>query len=387
MTIRLTVAQGEFELNRLPKRAREALLAWDAADEYLLNTLAEKLKLPDGSTTLATTDVRVLILNDGFGALAVALSAFRPHAVSDSYLSQQATRLNLATNHLPEHSVKLLNSLETLVGVFDLVLIKVPKTLALLEDELIRLRPHLASSTRIIVAGMVKTLPSSVWKLLERLVGPTTTSLAKKKARLIFATPDAGLIVPPSPYPVYYRLENTDYLISNHANVFSRDSLDIGTRFFLRYIPSRPDICDIIDLGCGNGLVGLIAAERSPAAIVHFIDESFMAVASARDNFYRVFGEQREATFCVGDGLIEVEARSVDLILCNPPFHQQNTVGDQIAVSLFKQSRRVLHIGGELWVIGNRHLDYHSYLNRLFGACSVVATNSKFVILKAVLAG
>lgn len=381
MTNRLTVAQGEFELNRLPKRPRELLLAWDAADEYLLNTLA------DASTKLSTSNERVLILNDSFGALAVALSAFKPHAVSDSYLSQQATRLNLAANNMSPHNVILKNSLDPLEGVFDLVLIKVPKTLALLEDELIRLRPHLTPTTQVIVAGMIKTLPSSVWKLLERLVGPTTTSLAKKKARLIFASVDAELVIPPNPYPIIYRLENTEYLISNHANVFSRDSLDIGTRFFLQHLPFRQDACDIIDLGCGNGLVGLIAAEHSPVATVHFIDESFMAVASAKDNFYRAFGEQRKATFWVGDGLVEVKSESADLILCNPPFHQQNTVGDQIAVSLFKQSQRVLRKGGELWVIGNRHLDYHVYLNRLFGRHAVVASNSKFVIVKAVLAG
>ncbi len=379
MTIRLTVAQGEFELNRLPKRPRELLQAWDAADEYLLDTVAEQLKLPDGA--------RVLIMNDSFGALAVALSAFRPYAISDSYLSQQATRLNLAANGLPEHSVSLLNSLDILDGVFDLVLIKVPKTLALLEDELIRLRPHLTASTQVILAGMIKNLPPSVWKLLERLVGPTTTSLARKKARLIFAALDTELTIPSSPYPVYYRLENTEYLIGNHANVFSRDSLDIGTRFFLQHLSSREDVRDIIDLGCGNGLVGLIAAERNPTSAVHFFDESFMAVASARENFYRVFGEQREAAFHVGDGLMEAESESADLIFCNPPFHQQNTVGDQIAVSLFQQSRRVLRKGGELWVIGNRHLDYHIYLDRLFGAHELVASNSKFIIVKAVLRG
>lgn len=378
MSNRFTVAQGEFELNRLPKRPRELLRAWDAADEYVLDMLAEQPELLDGA--------RILIVNDSFGALAVALSAYRPYALSDSYLSQQATRLNLAANNLPEQSVGLLNSLEMPEGRFDLVLIKVPKTLALLEDELIRLRPHLTASSRVIVAGMVKTLPSSVWKLLERLVGPTTTSLAKKKARLIFAALDPALVVPPSPYLVSYRLENTEYLISNHANVFSRDSLDIGTRFFLQHLPSRQDACDIIDLGCGNGLVGLIAAERCPAATVHFVDESFMAVASARDNFRRAFGERREATFRVGDGLMGAESESADLVLCNPPFHQQNTVGDQIAVSLFRQSKRVLRKGGELWIIGNRHLDYHSYLDRLFGGHAVIAANSKFVIVKAKLA-
>ncbi len=377
MSTRLTVAQGEFELNRLPKRSKELLQAWDAADEYLLDTLAQQSM---------SADARILIVNDSFGALAVALSAFRPYALSDSYLSQQATRINLAANNLPEHSVNLLSSLDPPQGIFDWVLIKAPKTLALLEDELIRLHPNLAPSTRIIVAGMIKTLSPSVWKLLERLVGPTTTSLARKKARLIFASVDAGLIMPPSPYPVYYRLENSEYLIGNHANVFSRDSLDIGTRFFLQHLPYRQDACDIIDLGCGNGLVGLIAAERSPAAAVHFIDESFMAVASAQDNFHRAFGRSRKATFCIGDGLVEAASASADLIFCNPPFHQHNTIGDQIAVSLFKQSRRVLRKGGQLWVIGNRHLGYHSYLDRFFGGHSLIAVNAKFVIVKAVVA-
>jgi 16S rRNA (guanine1207-N2)-methyltransferase len=371
----LRVGQGEFELNRLPKRSLELLRAWDAADEYLLNTLAEDLK--------PSADARILIFNDSFGALAVALSSFQPQAVSDSFLSQQGTRNNLAINGLPEHSVKLINSLESPNGQFDLVLIKVPKTLALLEDQLIRLHPHLRSSTKVILAGMIKTLPPSVWKMVECLVGPTTTALARKKARLIFASPEPELVVPASPYPVYYRLEPSDYLICNHANVFSRDSLDIGTRFFIQHLPARQDACDIIDLGCGNGLLGLMAAQRSPSATVHFVDESFMAVASARENFYQAFGQERNATFCFGDGLKDFEPASADIILCNPPFHQQNTVGDQIAISMFKESKKILRKGGELWVIGNRHLNYHVNLDRIFGAHSIVASNAKFVIMNA----
>ena len=373
----LKVAQGEFELHRLPKRPLELLRAWDAADEYLLNTVAEDIQ--------SAADARILIANDNFGALAVALSAFLPLAVSDSYLSQQATRLNLAANGLPECSVNLINSLEPLEGMFDLVLIKVPKTLALLEDQLIRLHPHLLPTSRIILAGMIKTLPPAIWKLLERLIGPTTTALARKKARLIFASLNPALAVPVSPYPVCYRLENSEYLISNHANVFSRDSLDIGTRFFLQHLPAGACACDVIDLGCGNGLLGLIAAERNPLATIHFVDESFMAAASAKDNFYRAFGRTRNATFTVGDGLLDFESATADLILCNPPFHQQHAVGDQIAVSLFKQSRKVLKKGGELWVIGNRHLNYHIQLDRLFGRHTQVAANAKFVILKATL--
>jgi 16S rRNA (guanine1207-N2)-methyltransferase len=372
---RLKVKLGEFTLRRLPKRPLELLQAWDAADEYLLDTFA--------ATANTLTEPRILIVNDSFGALAVALNTLQPQAFSDSFLSQQATQLNLAENGLSLQQVQLINSLEPLQGLFDAVLIKAPKTLALLEDQLIRIRPHLHTNSRVILAGMIKALPATLWSLLERLIGPTTTSLAKKKARLIMATPNADIKIANNPYPVCYTLENTDYLISNHANVFSREKLDIGTRFFLEHLPVKSAIRDIIDLGCGNGLVGLIAAERNPLANIHFIDESFMAVASAKDNFFHAYGLKRSAIFTVGDGLCDFATSTADLILCNPPFHQQHTVGDQIAISLFLQSRRVLRKGGELWVIGNRHLNYHNQLQRLFGNHQVIATNAKFIIIKA----
>jgi 16S rRNA (guanine1207-N2)-methyltransferase len=366
---------GRYELQRLPKRRRERLRAWDAADEYLLDHLAGEWN--------ATEPARILICNDSFGALAVSLHSHRPQAWSDSWLSHEATRMNLAANGLPTDSFEPVSSMELPQGPFDLVLIKAPKTLALLEDELIRLRPQLTPDSRLIVAGMIKGMSPRVWKLLERLIGPTRTSLARKKARMIFVTPEPALAPTVNPYPVIYHLEGSGYRISNHANVFSRDGLDIGTRFFLQHLPRQASARDIIDLGCGNGVVGMMSAEANPGATLHFVDESYMAVASARENFETAFGTGRTATFRVGDTLSGFEDASADLILCNPPFHQQGTVNDGIATEMFKQSRRVLRPGGELWVIGNRHLGYHVRLKRLFGNVELIASNRKFVILRS----
>lgn len=369
----LQLGSERFELQRLPFRSGELLRAWDAADEYLLEYVTAQLQ--------PTDKTRILIFNDSFGALAVGLNHCRPCAVSDSYLSQAATRLNLAANHLPEDCVTLLNSLQQPTGRFDWVLIKVPKTLAHLEDFLIRLQPFIKADSQIIVAGMIKNLPASVWALVERLIGNTTTSLAQKKARLIFATPNPERIIPKNPYPVYYQLENTAYQICNHANVFSRDSLDIGTRFLLAHLPQLPEARDIVDLGCGNGVVGLMFAEKHPNATLHFVDESFMAVTSAQQNFRQAFPEQ-QAKFYVTDGLTEFSNASMDLIVCNPPFHQHHSVGDQIALSMFKQAKRVLKKNGQFWVIGNRHLGYQPILKKLFENATLVASNPKFVIIK-----
>lgn len=372
----LTVPQGSFTLGRYPRQRIEHLRAWDAADEYLLQQLAEQPSLQPGQ--------RLLILNDSCGALSVALADQRPWMQSDSFLAHQATLANLADNQREAESVRLLTSLQAPEGLLDLVLIKVPKSLALLEDQLFRLRPHLHPGSQILGAGMVKTIHNSTLALFERILGPTTTSLARKKARLIFCRPDLERDPGTNPYPGEFPLEETGELITNHAGVFSREGLDIGTRFFLEQIPASEQSRTMVDLGCGNGIVGLVAARRNPRARLIFTDESFMAVASAEENFRRAFGEEREASFLVTDALAGIPRGSVELILNNPPFHQEHVVGDQTAWRMFQQAREALCHRGELLVIGNRHLDYHLKLRRLFGNCTLLDSNPKFVVLKAV---
>jgi 16S rRNA (guanine1207-N2)-methyltransferase len=89
------------------------------------------------------------------------------------------------------------------------------------------------------------------------------------------------------------------------------------------------------------------------------------------------------ARFHVDDGFSSYRGEPFDLILCNPPFHQGHVVGDQIARQLFAQSRQQLRRGGELWIVGNRHLQYHIVLKKIFGNCRQIAANSKFVVLAA----
>ena len=371
MDKRLSVPQGQFQLQRLPFLRNDTLQAWDAADEYLLNHLDEQ--------AILKPDSRVLIVNDSFGALACGLSAYQVTALSDSWLSQQANRINFQANQLDLSQLNLLDSLTLPTSQFDCLLIKVPKTLALLEYQLHLLKPCLHADTQIIAAGMVKNLSANVWKLVEKIWGPTSSSLAVKKARLIFVCPDFTQVLPENPYPSYFEYPEMGWRIANHANVFSRESLDIGTRFLLQHLPEQAGP-EIIDLGCGNGIVGMALARRFPTAKISFIDESFMAVASARQNFAQLGPETSSADFIAADGLSDFAKQSSDCIVCNPPFHQQHSVGDHIAWQMFKQAFQVLRSGGELRVIGNRHLNYHLSLKKIFGNCHQVASNAKFVI-------
>ncbi len=368
---RLKCPRGTFILHRLPRRRRETLRAWDAADEYLLNTLGP----------VSDTQQNVLIVNDAFGALSVALSDCKVQNWSDSWLAHEACRQNLAHNGLPPGSVEYVDSLQTPQAPLDIVLIKIPKTLALLEYQLLQLRPLLSADSRILLAGMTRAMPSSLWKMLEAIIGPTQTRPAIKKAKLIELRLDDSLSPPPNRFPVCWPLPDSGLEICNHANVFSRDRLDIGARFMLQHLPPTEGAGEIIDLGCGNGVLGLMAAAQNPQAIVHFADESYMALASARANCAQWEQAEQRCRFHIGDGLTGFADASADLILCNPPFHQQQAIGDAVALAMFRHSARVLRAGGELIVIGNRHLGYHKKLKSYFNHVEVIASNPKFVIL------
>jgi 23S rRNA (guanine1835-N2)-methyltransferase len=370
----LTVPQGKFVLRRCPDDA--SLQAWDAADEFLLNHIHD--------TQFVRADDRVLLLNDSYGAMALALASHSPYSWNDSYLSQQGLRDNLLANGLSQEQVTINATIDFPTAGFDCVLIKIPKTLAMLEYQLYALRAVLNQDTRIIAAGMARHIHSSTLALCESIIGPTTTTRALKKSRLILMQVDLSLNEGQSEYPSSYELEvDRSYQIVNHAGLFSRDRLDAGSRLLLENMAVGEQYRRIVDLGCGNGVLGLVAAVMNPASTLLFCDESHMAIASARTNFQSAFASTREAEFKVGNCLQGVNDESRDLVLINPPFHLQHSIGDAIAWQMFKDARRVLATGGELRIVGNRHLGYHAKIKKLFGNCSTIATNKKFVILSA----
>ncbi|MES2819449.1 MAG: class I SAM-dependent methyltransferase [Pseudomonadota bacterium] len=390
----LSTSFASLELFRQPPRHDDPLQAFDAADEYLLAYLAEQGLGPDQ---------RVLILNDSFGALAASLASKaqgtgrddhgalishplvgRPSVTSsgDSHLGALALAQNLAGNRLPADAVRFVPASELATGPFDWVLIRVPKTLALLEEQLIRLHGQLAPGAKVVAAAMVKHLPHAAGDLLERYIGPMQASLAVKKARLLIATP-ADKPAPQSPYPSAYALEAPAITLLNHANVFCREGLDIGTRAFLPHLPRNLGEAQVADLGCGNGVLGIACALLNPQAQLTLVDESYMAVQSAGENWRAALGE-RAVMLRPGDGLAGQPAESLDLVLCNPPFHQQQVVGDFLAWRMFQQAHAALVRNGQLWIVGNRHLGYHSKLKRLFRGVEQVAATPKFVVLKAI---
>ena len=328
---------GDFTLGREPYDRDTALQAWSAADA-LLARHALTLEVP--------ADAPQVVFNDAFGALTVLLRSQGRYViqVSDSSLSQRCTLLNLDANNLDNAPLQLLDSLTVPVLKPDspppVVLVRLPKALALLEYQLHQIRQFAPVGTVVAASAMAKDIHTSTLETFETLMGPTTSSLAESKARLILSTV-TDKTVPANPYPTRWKVPALNASLVNHAGVFSREGLDEGTKLLLQHFPKiGPEVRSIVDLG-------------------------------------------GRAQFLTGDGLEDFDKASIDLILCNPPFHFQNAQTLDVAYSMFDDAQRVLRPGGELWVVANKHLGHHKALAQRFPVVRTAALTDKFIVLRA----
>ncbi len=373
----------QLKLERFPATKDQTLKAWNAADSYLLEWLAE------GNLQKSNN---LLIVNDQFGALTCCLANYHPYFWTDSFLSYTAIKNNILSHSL-DSDICHVNQCDRTISEgmqFDVVILRIPKHNSLLEFQLRSLLPHIHSATKIIAAGMTKEIHKTNLRLFESIIGTTTTSLAKKKARLIFSSFEKKNIQLASQdlvnnNSVGYQIKQRDISVTGMPGVFSRDNLDIGTRVLLDFMPETNQGEKLIDLGCGTGVLGTYAAMQNPKLDITFTDESWLAVESAKRTYHENLNEEvsdklGNVDYKVTNVLDNLPDNHYDYVLCNPPFHQQNVQTLAIANKMFKDSSSKLKASGELRVVANRHLKYRGNLLSFFKSVEVISKDSKFNI-------
>ncbi|NAW78026.1 methyltransferase [Vibrio sp. V33_P6A3T137] len=375
MKTELTLDNRTLTLHRFPIRSNETLQAWDAGDEYLISHL---------KTLNLQPNRHILVLNDHFGALSCYLSfEHQITMLSDSFIAQQATIANLQANGCP--AIHLDNTMASLPNNIDLVLMQIPRNNRHLIWQLSQLRASLPAHCPVIAVNKAKEIHTSTLQLFEQYLGQTQTSLAWKKHRLVFSQPDVQPL-PSIEESICWSIDDKTIELTNLPNVYSAERLDQGARLLLDYLPQDDTLESIIDLGCGNGVLSVKLGQLNPKAKIISVDESFMAVESAKRNLEKNLSSQHRFECLTNNCLDGFPDHSTMFIVCNPPFHQQQAITDHIAWQMFCDAKRVLSKQGKLLVIGNRHLGYDIKLKRLFGNTQVktIASNAKFVILQAI---
>jgi len=168
-------------------------------------------------------------------------------------------------------------------------------------------------------------------------------------------------------------------LLTDRA-VFATRGVDRGSRLLAEVMPvGARDL--VLDLGCGYGVLGLVAAGLAPQGHAHLVDINARAADLARENAAR--NGMANVTVHVGDGVEPVRGLSFDLVVTNPPIR----AGRATVLRFFAGAHEVLRPGGRFVVVartgqGARTLARH--LAALFGNVTELARGGGFRVYAAV---
>ena len=138
----------------------------------------------------------------------------------------------------------------------------------------------------------------------------------------------------------------------------------------------------VLDLGCGTGLAGLVAARRAPQGRVTLVDADVRAVESARRTL-KANGIANVETV-LSDCGSAVFDRQFDCVITNPPFHQGVGVDYEVACQFVWDAARVLREDGRLFLVANRFLRYGDLVEEVFGNVVTAYADTRYHVLAAV---
>ena len=176
-------------------------------------------------------------------------------------------------------------------------------------------------------------------------------------------------------YPI--QLAGVDLTIRSLPGVFSHGELDKGSELLLNTLPKLRG--DVLDFGCGAGVIGVVMKAKNPHIELELTDISALAIASAKETF-RV--NQLAATFTATDVYASLP-RKYDYLISNPPFHSGRKTFYEATEQFIAKAPEHLKTQGQLIIVANGFLSYPDLIERTFGHCQVPASNTKFKIYQA----
>ncbi len=162
--------------------------------------------------------------------------------------------------------------------------------------------------------------------------------------------------------------------------VFSYGAVDRGTRLLLEALEILPTD-EVLDVGCGYGVVGIVAASRAPKGRAVLVDVNERAVMLAAQNAQH--NRVHNVEVLAGDLYEPVRGRQFDVVVTNPPIR----AGRAVLRALVQGAREHLRPGGRFFLVartaqGARTLG--RMVGEIFGNVQEVARGGGYRVYRAV---
>jgi len=351
---------------RYPNTTDRSLKPWSSADELLLDQVLDQ----------NISEKKIITYNDRFGYLNCQLNKSDVLSVI-SYKSQEKShKINRQNNGLMFDDSHFVNPLSSIDEKFDMVLMKIPKSVNLFELYLAQIVTCIKDDTIVYCSFMTRHFTKQLLSISNKYFEVVEQSLAKKKARVLILKKKKE--VKEKKLINKLSLSASDEL-RQYYGVFSAKEIDQATQFFINNLQVEENTKEVLDLAAGNGILGYIIQKQLPNCKIHLIDDFYLAVESAKLNL-----KGENVCFHYNDTLKEIEENSIDLIVSNPPFHFEYETNIEISLRLFKEVTYCLKQGGKFQLVANRHLNYGPHLERIFNKVIRVVHNEKFEIYNCI---
>lgn len=175
-------------------------------------------------------------------------------------------------------------------------------------------------------------------------------------------------------YTIECEVRGVKLRLLSAPGVFSAKRLDKGTEVLLKHMVVR-DGWRILDLGCGYGVIGIVAAKLAPKGFVVLTDINRLAVKLARENLK--LNRVSNAEVRHGDLYEPVSGERFNAILCNPPI----TAGLKVCFRVVDEAAEHLAPGGLLQLVARHGKGGRRLMRRMeevFGNCEVLGIEAGY---------
>ncbi|RXT09066.1 class I SAM-dependent methyltransferase [Ammoniphilus sp. CFH 90114] len=141
-----------------------------------------------------------------------------------------------------------------------------------------------------------------------------------------------------------FELRDQSLKFITDAGVFSRDRIDYGSVLLIEEMQIQPKD-EVLDMGCGYGPIGLVAARLASKGKVWMADVNERAVTLAQRNAERngIHNVEIMTSFLFEN----LPDQKYDVILTNPPIR----AGKQTVHQIFEEAYPRLKDTGSLWIV------------------------------------
>lgn len=271
-----------------------------------------------------------------------------------------------------------------------LVVLRIPHERAALLQLLADAFALLDIGGTLLVAGAVHEGVKPAFRVIERVFNNGFTIEQQAGHRVMRAVKrqdapyDAGVFNEAFiPHDAFHQsnvqIRNEALTIATRPGVFSWDHVDEATTMLA-------DCMDLatgsrtLDLGCGAGVLGTVAA-RVTGGDVCMVDADSEAVRCATRT--AALSGAPAVRVLASDITDAVRDEQFDTVISNPPFHVGKNTDLVVPQQFITQAFACLRVGGSLQLVANRTLPYEPIMHACFGNLRVLADGARFKVLSA----